>query len=129
MKPSSDQPAYRPLPFVLAALVATITLLLILMGGLVTNTGSALAVPDWPTTFGHNMFLFPWDKMVGGIFYEHTHRLLGSLVGLLTLLLAAVLWRADRRRWVRSLGIAAVVAVIVQGVLGGMRVVLLEHGL
>jgi heme a synthase len=104
-----------------------VTLLLIVAGGLVTNTGSALAVPDWPTTFGHNMFLYPWAEMVGGVFYEHTHRLLGSLVGLLTLALAASLWPAGGR-W-RLLGIVAAVAVVTQGVLGGLRVVLLQHAL
>jgi cytochrome c oxidase assembly protein subunit 15 len=100
------------------------TLVLVVFGGLVTNTGSALAVPDWPTTFGHNMFFYPWSRMVGGVFYEHSHRLLGALVGLLTLGLAAVLWPAGGR--LRALGLTALVAVIVQGVLGGLRVVLLQ---
>ncbi len=99
-------------------------MLLILAGGLVTNTGSALAVPDWPTTFGHNMFLYPWSQMVGGVFYEHSHRLLGSLVGLLTLGLAATLWRIGGG--LRLAGVVAVIAVIGQGVLGGLRVVLLQ---
>lgn len=103
------------------------TLVLVVFGGLVTNTGSALAVPDWPTTFGHNMFLYPWSAMVGGIFYEHTHRLLGALVGLLTLGLAAVLWPAGGR--LRVAGLVALAAVVVQGVLGGLRVVLLQPGL
>jgi cytochrome c oxidase assembly protein subunit 15 len=108
----------------LALTTAGATFVLILFGGLVTNTGAALAVPDWPTTFGHNMFLYPWSRMVGGIFYEHSHRLIGALVGLLTLILGATLWRAGGRlRW---LGVAAVAAVIVQGVLGGLRVVLLQ---
>jgi heme a synthase len=111
----------------LAVLTAAATCVLIVFGGLVTNTGAALAVPDWPTTFGHNMFLFPWSQMVGGVFYEHSHRLLGSLVGMLTLALAAVLWRQGGR--LRALGIAAVVAVIAQGVVGGLRVVLLTDGL
>lgn len=111
----------------LAVLTAAATGVLIVFGGLVTNTGAALAVPDWPTTFGHNMFLFPWSQMVGGVFYEHSHRLLGSLVGLLTLALAAVLWPRGGR--LRALGIAAVVAVIAQGVVGGLRVVLLTDGL
>jgi hypothetical protein len=62
----------------LAVVTVVATLLLILFGGLVTNTGAALAVPDWPTTFGHNMFLFPWSQMAGGIFYEHSHRLIGA---------------------------------------------------
>jgi cytochrome c oxidase assembly protein subunit 15 len=111
----------------LAVTTVAATFVLILFGGLVTNTGSALAVPDWPTTFGYNMFLYPWSQMVGGIFYEHSHRLLGSLVGLLTLALAAALWRAGGAlRW---LGLVAVAAVIVQGVLGGLRVVLLKETL
>ncbi|MBI2216727.1 MAG: COX15/CtaA family protein [Candidatus Rokubacteria bacterium] len=100
------------------------TLLLILAGGLVTNTGAALAVPDWPTTFGYNMFLYPWAQMVGGVFFEHSHRLLGSVVGMLTLALAASLWPAGGR-W-RVLGLVATAAVITQGVLGGLRVVLLQ---
>ena len=111
----------------LALTTAGATFVLILFGGLVTNTGAALAVPDWPTTFGHNMFLYPWSRMVGGIFYEHSHRLIGAVVGLLTLTLGATLWRAGGRlRW---LGVAVVAAVIVQGVLGGLRVVLLQGAL
>jgi cytochrome c oxidase assembly protein subunit 15 len=111
----------------LAVATAGATCVLILFGGLVTNTGAALAVPDWPTTFGHNMFLYPWSGMVGGVFYEHSHRLLGALVGLLTVALAAGLWRlGGRLRW---LGIVAVVAVVAQGLLGGLRVVLLQDAL
>ncbi|MGH7264342.1 MAG: COX15/CtaA family protein, partial [Candidatus Rokuibacteriota bacterium] len=113
----------------LASLTALATLVLIVAGGLVTNTGAALAVPDWPTTFGHNMFLFPWAGMVGGVFYEHSHRLLGAVVGLLTLGLAAALWLTEARRWVRLAGAAAVGVVCVQGLLGGLRVVLLEDAL
>jgi len=111
----------------LAVLTAAATCVLIVFGGLVTNTGAALAVPDWPTTFGHNMFLFPWSGMEGGVFYEHSHRLLGALVGLLTLGLAAVLWPRGGR--LRALGIVAVIAVIAQGVIGGLRVVLLTDAL
>ncbi len=111
----------------LALTTVAATFVLILFGGLVTNTGSALAVPDWPTTFGSNMFLYPWSGMVGGIFYEHSHRLLGSVVGLLTIALAVALWReGGRLRW---LGLVAVAAVVVQGVLGGLRVVLLKETL
>ena len=116
-------------PHRLAIVTAALTLLLIFVGGLVTNTGSALAVPDWPTTFGYNMFLYPWSKMVGGIFYEHSHRLIGSTVGLLTVALAGSLWFAEPRKWVRTLGLVGVVAVIIQGVLGGLRVVLVDHPL
>jgi cytochrome c oxidase assembly protein subunit 15 len=111
----------------LAVVTTVATGVLILFGGLVTNTGAGLAVPDWPSTFGHNMFLFPWSGMVGGVFYEHTHRLLGALVGLLTLALAAVLWPRGGR--LRLLGAVAVVAVCVQGLLGGLRVVLLQDTL
>jgi cytochrome c oxidase assembly protein subunit 15 len=112
----------------LAVLTSTVTLVLILAGGLVTSTGSALAVPDWPTTFGYNMFLYPWSGMTGGIFYEHTHRLIGSVVGLLTVILALWLWVKEPRGWVRWLGVAAGAAVVVQGVLGGIRVMLASSG-
>jgi heme a synthase len=111
----------------LAVLTAAATCVLIVFGGLVTNTGAALAVPDWPTTFGHNMFLFPPARMVGGVFYEHTHRLLGAVVGMLTVALAATLWRHGGR-W-RAVGVAAVAAVVLQGVIGGLRVVLQTDGL
>jgi len=110
----------------LAGATVVATLVLIVAGGLVTNTGSGLAVPDWPTTFGYNMFLYPWSKMAGGVLYEHSHRLLGSLVGLLTIVLAATLWIREPRRWVGLLGLAAVLLVSVQGLLGGLRVVLLQ---
>ncbi len=113
----------------LASITAAATFSLILVGGLVTNTGSALAVPDWPTTFGYNMFLYPWSRMVGGVLYEHSHRLLGSLVGLLTVALAVTLWLTERRRWVRALGGLAVALVVIQGVLGGLRVVLLRDAI
>jgi cytochrome c oxidase assembly protein subunit 15 len=116
-------------PHRLAAITAAATVVLIFVGGVVTNTGSGLAVPDWPTTFGYDMFLYPWSKMVGGILYEHSHRLIGAAVGLLTIALAISLWAADSRRWVRWLGVAAVAAVIVQGVLGGLRVVLVDQSL
>src|SRR3954464_14265822 len=105
---------------------AVATLLLICSGGMVTSKGYGLAVPDWPTTFGYNMFLFPVSKWIGGILFEHTHRLLASVVGFLTVILAIWLWRGDDRPWVRSLGVIAVGAVILQGVLGGIRVTLLR---
>jgi heme a synthase len=102
------------------------TLLLICSGGMVTSKGVGLAVPDWPTTFGYNMFLFPVSKWVGGILFEHTHRLIASAVGFLTIILAIWLWRSDDRRWVRNLGVIAVAAVILQGILGGLRVTMLK---
>lgn len=105
-----------------AAFVAAATALLIFAGGLVTSTGSGLAVPDWPNTYGWFMFAFPLEKMVGGIFYEHSHRLIASVVGFLIVVLAVWLWRAEPRPWVRRLGYAALGAVITQGVLGGITV-------
>ncbi len=111
----------------LALTTAWATGLLLVIGGLVTSKGVGLAVPDWPTTFGYNMFLYPWSKMVGGIFYEHSHRLVASGVGFLTLILAMLLWFQEPRKWVRWLGTMALALVILQGVLGGLRVVLLEQ--
>lgn len=107
---------------IFARFVAASTLILIFAGGLVTSTGSGLAVPDWPNTYGWFLFTFPLDKMVGGIFYEHGHRLIASAVGFLILILAVWLWRAEPRRWVRRLGFLALAAVITQGVLGGITV-------
>lgn len=103
-------------------LVAASTLLLIVAGAMVTSTGSGLAVPDWPTTYGYNMFTFPPSKWVGGIFYEHGHRLIASTVGFLTIILAAWLWRVESRGWLRRLGFVALAAVILQGVVGGLTV-------
>ncbi len=108
-----------------ARLVVCSTVLLIAAGGMVTSTGSGLAVPDWPNTYGWFMFTFPVDRMVGGIFYEHGHRLIASAVGVLTIILAMWTWRVDPRPWVRKLGFAALGAVILQGLLGGLTVLLL----
>src|SRR3977135_1562120 len=105
---------------------ALATLFLICSGGMVTSKGVGLAVPDWPTTFGYNMFFFPFSKWIGGIFFEHMHRLIVSTVGLLTIILAVWVWMVAPRRWVRVLGVAAVAAVILQGVLGGLRVTMLK---
>ena len=164
-----------------AMLTAVATLGLVGVGGLVTSHGAGLAVPDWPNTYGYNMFFFPVSQWVGGIFYEHTHRLAASGVGLLTVVLALWLhgrsarpimrWggflllllgagtavAAPRRwadgsvaglvglascgaswlwprcqpsaKWLRRCGVAALVAVILQGVLGGLRVVLYKDAI
>jgi cytochrome c oxidase assembly protein subunit 15 len=108
--------------FLFSLLVAASTAVLIFAGGMVTSTGSGLSVPDWPNTYGWFMWTFPLEKMVGGIFYEHTHRLIASTVGFLIVMLAVWLWRAEPRRWVRRLGYIALAAVITQGVLGGITV-------
>jgi cytochrome c oxidase assembly protein subunit 15 len=105
---------------------AVATLLLICSGGMVTSKGVGLAVPDWPTTFGYNMFLFPVSKWIGGVLFEHTHRLIASTVGFLTIILAVWLWRTEDRQSVKTLGLIAVAGVILQGILGGLRVTMLK---
>lgn len=105
-----------------AAVAAVATLVLISAGGLVTSHDAGLAVPDWPNSFGYGMFLYPLARMTGGVYFEHAHRLFGSLVGLTTVVLAIYLFVVERRGWVKGLAAAAVVAVIGQGVLGGLRV-------
>jgi cytochrome c oxidase assembly protein subunit 15 len=105
-----------------ALIVAVSTAVLIFAGGLVTSTGSGLSVPDWPNTYGWFMFSFPLEKMVGGIRYEHSHRLIASTVGFLILVLAFWLWRVEPRKWVQRLGVIALAAVITQGILGGITV-------
>src|SRR5215467_14310860 len=92
---------------------------------MVTSTNSGLSVPDWPTSYGYSMYSFPLSRMVGGIFYEHGHRLIASTVGFLTIGLALLLWKIEPRRWVRRLGFIALGVVILQGVLGGLTVIFL----
>lgn len=105
------------------AVVAAVAVFpLITIGGLVTSKQAGLAVPDWPNTYGSNMFLFPLSRMTGGIYYEHAHRLFGSLVGLTTLAFMVHALLADRRGRYRALVVGAFVLVVVQGVLGGLRV-------
>jgi heme a synthase len=113
---------YQPGLHRFAVATALATLALIGVGGLVTSHGAGLAVPDWPTTYGYNMFFFPISLWTGGVLYEHSHRLVASAVGGLTICLAVWLWWKDPRRWLRRLGVVAVVLVIAQGVLGGLRV-------
>ena len=114
-----------------AIVTALATFVLIGFGGLVTSKGVGMAVPDWPNTFGYNMFLVPFDEWLGkfGIFEEHSHRLVASFVGLLTIILSAWLWVKDSRKWVRLLGIGALVLVVAQGVLGGLRVTEINQNL
>jgi cytochrome c oxidase assembly protein subunit 15 len=105
---------------------AAATFLLLGLGGLVTSHEAGLAVPDWPTSYGYNMFLFPMRFWQCNIFYEHTHRLLASFVGLLTSILAVWLWLRESRSWLRWLGVSAFLAILLQGLLGGLRVTLLK---
>jgi heme a synthase len=93
------------------------TVLLLMAGALVTSNDAGLAVPDWPLSYGS---LLP--PMVGGIFYEHGHRMIATVVGILTIILAVLLARTESRRWVRNLGWTALGLVIAQGILGGLTV-------
>ena len=109
---------------VFTRVLSAATLFLILAGALVTSTGSGLSVPDWPTSYGYNMFTFPMHLMVAGILFEHGHRLVATTVGFLTIVLAVWLWWRDDRRWLRWFGVVALAVVILQGVLGGLTVLM-----
>jgi len=113
---------YNPGIHRFAVFLAACTFLLLIAGALVTSNEAALSVPDWPLSYGT---LTP--PMVGGIRYEHTHRVIAATVGLLTIVMALLLWRREERRWVRNLGFAAIGVVIAQGVLGGLTVLLYLH--
>jgi cytochrome c oxidase assembly protein subunit 15 len=106
----------------LAHIAAVATLLLLSVGGLVTTKGAGMDVPDWPGSFGYNMFTFPLERMTGGVYYEHTHRLFGTLVGLTSLVLAIYIQRTESRGWVKKFAWIVFALICVQGVLGGIRV-------
>jgi cytochrome c oxidase assembly protein subunit 15 len=119
---NSPSQALRRGPHWVAGVAALFTLPLLYVGGSVTTNRVGLAVPDWPTTIGDNMFLYDFWNAPFGVRIEHAHRLYGAAVGLLTVLLAGWFLAFERRWWMKSLGILALLAVIVQGVLGGSRV-------
>lgn len=121
-----DRPVYRRGPHFMALFAALFTLPLLYVGGSVTTYRVGLAVPDWPTTFGMNMFLYDFWNAPFGVKVEHTHRLYGAAVGLATIGVCAWLLAFDSRRWMRVLGVVAVIGVIVQGLLGGARVMRLS---
>ncbi|HTZ97833.1 MAG TPA: COX15/CtaA family protein [Terriglobales bacterium] len=102
-----------------AVFTACATFCLIIAGALVTSNDAGLSVPDWPTSFGS---LYKIPRMVGGVRFEHTHRMVAEFVGLLTIVISIWTWRADKRRWMKALGIGALATVIVQGILGGITV-------
>jgi cytochrome c oxidase assembly protein subunit 15 len=112
-----------------AVLTAIATFLLLGAGGLVTSHEAGMSVPDWPNSYGYNMFAFPISKWTGGIFYEHTHRLWASVVGLMTTILAVWIWLKDSRQWMKWLGVIAFSLVVAQGVLGGLRVTMRMNSL
>jgi heme a synthase len=96
-----------------------VTFLLIIAGALVTSNDAGLSVPDWPTSFGS---LYKIPHLVGGVRFEHTHRMIAQFVGFLSIILAVWTWRVDPRRWMKYLGITALGLVIAQGILGGLTV-------
>jgi len=115
---SMSEQKHNPWLHAYAIFVACGTFLLIIAGALVTSNDAGLSVPDWPTSFG----TFRMPRMVGGVLYEHGHRMIAATVGLLTVIFALWAWRSEPRRWVRWLAGAAVLTVIAQGVLGGITV-------
>jgi cytochrome c oxidase assembly protein subunit 15 len=126
-----------PWPFRLAVALALTTFPLIWVGGLVTTYDAGMAVPDWPSTYGYNLLLYPWTTWIAGpwdLFIEHGHRLLGAAAGLATIMLVVVTWLGDSRRWLRYAALGALALVVLQGALGGARVlfdqriVALVHG-
>lgn len=110
--------AYNAAHHRFTVVVACLTFLLLIAGGLVTSNNAGLAVPDWPTSFGH----WFWAHMVGGVKYEHTHRMIAEGIGLLTIAVAVWTWLVDQRKWMRWLTIGAVAGVVFQGILGGLTV-------
>jgi cytochrome c oxidase assembly protein subunit 15 len=117
LKPASTP--YNPAHHYFAVATAAATFLLLLAGALVTSNDAGLSVPDWPTSFGS---LYRLPPMVGGVRFEHSHRMVAEMVGLLMIVLAIWTWRVDQRRWMKSLGFWALAGVIVQGILGGITV-------
>jgi cytochrome c oxidase assembly protein subunit 15 len=115
---------YNKILFRFTFFTALCTSILIFIGGLVTSTGSGLSVPDWPTTFGENMFTYPIHKWTGGVEYEHGHRLFASFVGFLTVVSVVLIQKFEQRKWVKVLSYYALFLVILQGTLGGLTVLL-----
>jgi heme a synthase len=113
---------YHPGVHRYAVFVFCWTILLLVAGALVTSNEAALAVPDWPTSYG--TFTPP---MYGGIFYEHSHRLIAGALGIFLIIEAVVIWRCEKRRWLRWFALAAVGGVIAQAILGGQVVIQLLH--
>jgi cytochrome c oxidase assembly protein subunit 15 len=117
----ASHPRYRWALHRFACFCAGAVLFLICIGGMVTSNEAGMSVPDWPNTYGYNMFFFPWQDWVGGIFFEHSHRLGATGLGTLTIILAV--WLCFQERiWLRWMGGGAVLLVILQGVVGGLRV-------
>ena len=118
---SARQPRYHGALHRFACFCAGAILFLICLGGLVTSNEAGMSVPDWPTTYGYNMFYFPWQDWVGGIFFEHSHRLVAS--GVVTLLCILGVWMCFQERvWLRWVALAIPVYALLEACLGGIRV-------
>ncbi|HTM37104.1 MAG TPA: COX15/CtaA family protein [Terriglobales bacterium] len=115
----SESTLYNPWHHRVAIFIASLTFVVIVAGALVTSEDAGLSVPDWPTSYGHILRLPPW---VGGIVYEHSHRMIASVTGILTTLIAFWTLFVDGRRWMKILGFAALGTIVVQGILGGVTV-------
>ncbi|MCA9154021.1 MAG: hypothetical protein KDA38_04510 [Planctomycetales bacterium] len=114
-------------PHRIAVLLVCVTFPLIWVGGLVTSYDAGMAVPDWPSTYGYNLFAYPWTTWFFGpwdLFIEHGHRLLGAAAGMVCIALVLATFVSDTRGWVRAFSVATLAMVIGQGTLGGMRVLL-----
>ena len=116
---SKTQLKFNPVHHRIAVFIACATLLVIIAGALVTSNDAGLSVPDWPTSYGHYLELPPW---IGGIRYEHSHRMVAAFTGLCTIVIAAWTWVVDRRRWMKALALGALGTIVVQGILGGITV-------
>ncbi len=110
----------------LSKLLVLSTLFLIFAGALVKSHEVGLSVPDWPTSYGYQMFAFPLSDMIGGIFYEHGHRMIAAIVGFLTLILAFLIYHTNDQLWLKKTGFLALGLVIVQGLFGGLTVLFLQ---
>ncbi len=114
-------------PHRFAVLMACATAVMLWLGAIVTSMQAGMAVPDWPSTYGYNVFLYPWQTWIFGpadLFVEHGHRLFGALLGAITIAMTVSVWMSESRRWVKNLSLCALALVIAQGVLGGVRVLL-----
>jgi len=115
----SESALYNARHHRIAVFIACATLIVIIAGALVTSEDAGLSVPDWPTSYGYLIRLPPW---VGGIVYEHSHRMIAWFTGLCTIVIAFWTWFVDRRRWMKALAFGALGTIIAQGILGGMTV-------
>jgi heme a synthase len=116
------KPSYHPGVHRFAVFTTCWTVLLLIAGALVTSNDAALSVPDWPKSFG------TWTPpMVGGVFYEHSHRVIAGVLGILTLVLAVLIWVKEERRWLRWFAVIAVGGIVAQAILGGQVVIQLLH--